>query len=80
MSQHLDARISNPSPQVQVVEATLLVSDAVDPEADRLELLDTTLKRLGVQAPKLQTVTLCDERARGVNGQTLGIDGGAFLG
>ncbi|MEO8274750.1 MAG: SDR family NAD(P)-dependent oxidoreductase [Thermoanaerobaculia bacterium] len=23
---------------------------------------------------------LCDERARGVNGQTLGIDGGAFLG
>ncbi len=25
-------------------------------------------------------VTLCDERARGVNGQTLGIDGGAFLG
>ena len=64
MSQHLDARISNPSPQVQVVEATLLVSDAVDPEADRLELLDTTLKRLGVQAPKLQTVTLCDEPQR----------------
>ena len=25
-------------------------------------------------------VTLCDERARGVNGQTLGIDGGGFLG
>jgi 3-hydroxybutyrate dehydrogenase len=25
-------------------------------------------------------VALCDERARGVNGQTLGIDGGAFLG
>jgi NAD(P)-dependent dehydrogenase (short-subunit alcohol dehydrogenase family) len=23
---------------------------------------------------------LCDQRARGVNGQTLGIDGGAFLG
>jgi NAD(P)-dependent dehydrogenase (short-subunit alcohol dehydrogenase family) len=26
------------------------------------------------------TLTLCDERARGVNGQTIGIDGGAFLG
>jgi 3-hydroxybutyrate dehydrogenase len=25
-------------------------------------------------------VVLCDERARGVNGQTIGIDGGAFLG
>lgn len=25
-------------------------------------------------------VALCDERARGVNGQTLGIDGGGFLG
>jgi len=25
-------------------------------------------------------VALCDERARGVNGQTIGIDGGAFLG
>jgi hypothetical protein len=23
---------------------------------------------------------LCDERARGVNGQTVGVDGGAFLG
>lgn len=26
------------------------------------------------------TLALCDERARGVNGQTIGIDGGAFLG
>jgi NAD(P)-dependent dehydrogenase (short-subunit alcohol dehydrogenase family) len=25
-------------------------------------------------------VALCDERARGVNGQAIGIDGGAFLG
>lgn len=25
-------------------------------------------------------LTLCDERARGVNGQTIGIDGGGFLG
>jgi NAD(P)-dependent dehydrogenase (short-subunit alcohol dehydrogenase family) len=24
--------------------------------------------------------TLCDERAHGVNGQAIGLDGGAFLG
>ncbi len=42
----------------------MLVSEAGQPEADRLELLDTTLKRLGVHAPKLQTVTLCDDPQR----------------
>lgn len=59
-----DVQNSNPAPQVQVLEATLLVSEAVDSEAKRLDLLDATLKRLGVQAPRLQTVALGDEPLR----------------
>lgn len=54
MSPLVDVRTSNPSAPMQVVMATLTVRDAADPEAERPQLLGTTLKRQGVHAPKLQ--------------------------
>ena len=64
MLQHADVQGPIPGPQVQVVEATLFVSEAVDSVADRLALLDTTLQRLGVHAPKQHTWVLFEEPQR----------------
>lgn len=49
---------------MQVVEAILFVSEAQDSAADRLALLDATLKRLGVKAPKQHTWALLEEPQR----------------
>jgi len=51
-------------------------------EATRAKLVAANPQRRLITAEEVAfiAVTLCDERARGVNGQTLGIDGGAFLG
>ena len=64
MLQHADDQGQNHGPQVQVVEATLFVSEAVDLAADRLLLLEATLKRLGVNAPKQHTWVLFEEPQR----------------
>ncbi len=51
-------------------------------EAARAKLAAVNPQRRLITAEEVAfvAVTLCDERARGVNGQTLGIDGGTFLG
>ncbi len=64
MHLHPDTPNPNPASLLKVVEATLLVSAAADAAADRLELLDATLQRLGVRTAKLRTVTLEEEPQR----------------
>ena len=64
MLPHADVQGPNQGPQVQVVEATLFVSEAADSAADRLALLDTTLKRLGVHAAQQHTWALFEEPQR----------------
>jgi 3-hydroxybutyrate dehydrogenase len=51
-------------------------------EETRRRLLDANPQGRLIEAGEVAflAVTLCDERARGVNGQAIGIDGGAFLG
>lgn len=51
-------------------------------EVARAKLVAANPQRRLITAEEVAfvAVALCDERARGVNGQTLGIDGGAFLG
>jgi hypothetical protein len=64
MLQHADVHGPNPGPQVQMVEAILFVNEAMDSAADRLALLDSTLKRLGVNAVKQHTRVLFEEPHR----------------
>jgi NAD(P)-dependent dehydrogenase (short-subunit alcohol dehydrogenase family) len=54
----------------------------VTAETAREKLVAANPQRRLISAEEVAfvAVTLCDERARGVNGQTLGIDGGGFLG
>jgi 3-hydroxybutyrate dehydrogenase len=51
-------------------------------EETRRRLLDANPQGRLIEAGEVAflAVALCDERARGVNGQAIGIDGGAFLG
>ncbi len=53
---------------------------AADVAREKLVAANPQHRLITAEEVAFVAVTLCDERARGVNGQTVGIDGGGFLG
>lgn len=53
---------------------------AADTAREKIVAANPQRRLISAEEVAFLALTLCDERARGVNGQTLGIDGGAFLG
>ena len=53
---------------------------AADDAREKLVAANPQHRLITAEEVAFLALTLCDERARGVNGQTIGIDGGGFLG
>ena len=53
---------------------------AADTAREKLVAANPQHRLITAEEVAFLALTLCDERARGVNGQTIGIDGGGFLG
>jgi NAD(P)-dependent dehydrogenase (short-subunit alcohol dehydrogenase family) len=51
-----------------------------DDARDRVVAMNPQKRLIAPEEVAFLVTALCDERARGVNGQTVGVDGGAFLG
>lgn len=70
------------TPMTEQSIARIVTKTGISPEAARAKLVESNPQRRLIEPVEVAyaVAMLCDERARGINGQALGVDGGAFLG
>jgi NAD(P)-dependent dehydrogenase (short-subunit alcohol dehydrogenase family) len=73
---YVDTRMTDESVERISVKTGLATEEA----RERVVAMNPQKRLIEPQEVAFVVATLCDERSRGVNGQAIGIDGGAFLG
>ncbi len=70
------------TPMTEQSIARIVAKTGLSAEAARAKLVESNPQGRLIEPEEVAyaVAMLCDERARGINGQTLGVDGGAFLG
>jgi len=70
------------TPMTEQSIARIVAKTGISTEAARAKLIAANPQARLIEPEEVAyaVAMLCDERARGINGQTLGVDGGAFLG